>query len=166
MLIVLGGLPGTGKTTIAREIVARSPAVYLRIDSIEQAIVSARVLTGDVGPAGYVVAYELARANLALGQTVVADCVNPLQLTREAWRAVAADTYSRVIEVEIVCSDIAEHQRRVTQRTSDIPGLVPPTWAAVQRRDYAPWTTDRLVIDTAVVSAAEAAQSILDRAGD
>ncbi|WP_371126640.1 AAA family ATPase [Variovorax sp. EL159] len=35
MLIVLGGLPGTGKTTIAREIVARSRAVYLRIDAIE-----------------------------------------------------------------------------------------------------------------------------------
>ncbi|MGJ7530328.1 AAA family ATPase [Variovorax sp. GB1P17] len=166
MLIVLGGLPGTGKTTIAREIVARSPAVFLRIDSIEQAIVSARVLAKDVGSAGYVIAYEWARANLALGQTVVADCVNPLQLTREAWRAVAADTYSRLIEVEIVCSDIAEHQRRVTQRTSDIPGLTPPTWASVQGHDYMPWTTPRLVIDTATVSAADAVQSILGHLRD
>lgn len=166
MLIVLGGLPGTGKTTIAREIVARSRAVYLRIDAIEQAIVSTKVLAKDVGPAGYVVAYELARANLALGQAVVADCVNPLPVTREAWRAVAADTYSRVIEVEIVCSDVAEHQRRVTQRTSDISGLAPPTWASVQSHDYMPWTTPRLVIDTALVSAAKAAQSILDRAGN
>ncbi|WP_207309915.1 hypothetical protein [Variovorax paradoxus] len=32
MLIVLGGLPGTGKTAIACELVARSPSAYLRID--------------------------------------------------------------------------------------------------------------------------------------
>lgn len=92
MLIVLGGLPGTGKTTIAREIVTRSRAVYLRIDTIEQALVSAKVLAGEVGPAGYIVAYEPARANLALGLTVVADCVKPLPVTREAWRADAAQS--------------------------------------------------------------------------
>ena len=161
MLIVLGGLPGTGKTTIAREIAALVPCVYLRIDTIEQALRSAGVLAGDVGPGGYVVAYELARSNLSLGQTIVADCVNPLPVTREAWQAVAADTSSRIVEVEIVCSDIAEHRRRVEQRSIDVPGLVPPTWAAVQQRDYEPWTTQRLVIDTASVSAREAAQSIL-----
>ena len=166
MLIVLGGLPGTGKTTIAREIAELVPAVYLRIDTIEQALRSARVLAGDVGPAGYIVAYDLARANLSLGQAVVADYVNPLPVTREAWRTVAADTASRIVEVEIVCSDIAEHRRRVEQRSVDVPGLVPPTWASVQRHDYAPWTTQRLVIDTATLSAHEAAQSILSQVRD
>ncbi|MET3377955.1 MULTISPECIES: AAA family ATPase [Variovorax] len=161
MLIVLGGLPGTGKTTIAREIAALVPCVYLRIDTIEQALRSTDALAGEVGPAGYVVAYELARSNLSLGLTVVADCVNPLPVTREAWQAVAADASSRIVEVEIVCSDIPEHRRRVEQRSIDVPGLVPPTWAAVQQRDYEPWTTQRLVIDTASVSAREAAQSIL-----
>ncbi|MDQ0080631.1 putative kinase [Variovorax boronicumulans] len=161
MLIVLGGLPGSGKTTIAREIAALVPCVYLRIDTIEQALRSTDALAGEVGPAGYVVAYELARSNLSLGLTVVADCVNPLPVTREAWRAVAADASSRIVEVEIVCSDIPEHRRRVEQRSIDVPGLVPLTWAAVQQRDYEPWTTQRLVIDTASVSAREAAQSIL-----
>jgi predicted kinase len=166
MLIVLGGLPGTGKTTIAREIAAFVPCVYLRIDTIEQALRSAGVLAGDVGPGGYVVAYELARSNLSLGQTIVADCVNPLLVTREAWQAVAADTSSRIVEVEIVCSDIAEHRRRVEQRSIDVPGLVPTTWAAVQQRDYEPWTTQRLVIDTAFLGAREAAEVILSRTRD
>ncbi|WP_426393064.1 AAA family ATPase [Variovorax sp. R-27] len=166
MLIVLGGLPGTGKTTIAREIAALVPCVYLRIDTIEQALRSAGVLAGDVGPGGYVVAYELARSNLSLGQTIVADCVNPLLVTREAWQAVAADTSSRIVEVEIVCSDIAEHRRRVEQRSIDVPGLVPTTWAAVQQRDYEPWTTQRLVIDTAFLGAREAAEVILSHTRD
>jgi len=160
MLIVLSGLPGSGKTTVARELVARLSAVYLRIDVIEQALVSAKVLAGEVGPAGYEVAYALARSNLALGLTVVADCVNPLPVTREAWRAVAASTSSRVLEVEVICSDAAEHRRRIEHREPDIPDHVLPDWASVLRHDYAPWTTERLVIDTATVSAVDAAQRI------
>jgi predicted kinase len=38
MLIVFSGLPGVGKTTIARELACSLAAVYLRIDSIEQAL--------------------------------------------------------------------------------------------------------------------------------
>ncbi|MGJ7615381.1 MULTISPECIES: AAA family ATPase [unclassified Variovorax] len=163
MLIVLGGLPGTGKTTIAREIVALLPATCLRIDTIEQSLRASGVLAGDVGPAGYVVAYALARSNLALGQRVVADCVNPLPVTREAWRAVAAEASSQILEVEIVCSDDVEHRRRVEQRVVDVPRLVPPTWASVQQHEYLPWTTQRLVIDTAFVSAGDAAQAIVAR---
>ena len=40
MLIAFSGLPGTGKTSIARELAKRLHATYLRIDTIEQAIVS------------------------------------------------------------------------------------------------------------------------------
>ncbi|GKV79057.1 hypothetical protein PEC106568_42300 [Pectobacterium carotovorum subsp. carotovorum] len=38
MLIILGGLPGTGKSTIARLLASRLNAVWLRIDSIEQSL--------------------------------------------------------------------------------------------------------------------------------
>ncbi|MDF3833974.1 AAA family ATPase [Cupriavidus basilensis] len=161
MLIVLGGLPGTGKTTIARELVAHCSAVYLRIDTIEQALHSSNALAGEVGPLGYLVAYELARSNLALGLTVVADSVNPLAVTREAWRDVAASTSSGLIEVEIVCSDAAEHRRRVEGRSADIPGHVLPTWASVLRHEYEPWKTNRVVIDSALVDARVAASLIL-----
>ncbi len=162
MLIVFGGLPGTGKTAIAREIVIRSPSAYLRIDTIEQALKKVSALQ-DVGPAGYVLAYELASSNLALGMTVVADCVNPLTVTREAWRAVAASSSSGLLEVEIVCSDPTEHRRRVEGRKADIPDVTPPTWDAVLHHEYEAWTTARLVIDSALMSASEAASLILER---
>ena len=38
MLIILGGLPGVGKTTIAKVLSKKLKAVYLRIDSIEEAL--------------------------------------------------------------------------------------------------------------------------------
>lgn len=163
MLVVFGGLPGTGKTTVARAVAGRLRACYLRIDAIEQAMRAGGGLAGgggDVGPAGYMAAYALAEANLTLGLCVVADSVNPLPVTRAAWRAVASAASSPVLEVEVVCSDPAEHRRRVETRTVDVPGLVPPTWDAVRRREYHPWTGPRLTIDTAALDAPEAASRV------
>jgi predicted kinase len=161
MLIVFGGLPGTGKTTIARQVADRLGATYLRIDAIEQALRSTLGMGDDVGSAGYVVAYALSEANLALGNIVVADCVNPLPITRAAWRGVAAGTASPLFDVEIICSDEAEHRRRIESREIDVPGLIPPTWAAVMERDYEPWSEPRIVIDTAHQTAAEAVLAIV-----
>lgn len=161
VLVVLAGLPGVGKSTIARALLAHWPAVYLRIDTIEQALRDSGVLVaGDVGAAGYRVGYALARTQLAQGLPVVADCVNPLPVTRDAWRAVARDTCVPVLEVEVVCPDAAEHRRRVETRAIDVPGLVAPTWQALLQRDYAPWEGAHLVVDTARSSATEAAQQI------
>lgn len=162
ILVVLGGLPGVGKSTVARALLARWPAVYMRIDTIEQTLRDSGVLfAGEVGAAGYRVAYALARTQLALGMPVLADCVNPLPVTRDAWRAVAREAQVPVLEVELICSDVAEHQRRVETRATDVPGLVAPTWQAVLQHNYSGWEQEWLVVDTANSSAAEAAQHIL-----
>jgi predicted kinase len=149
-LIVFGGLPGTGKTSLAREVAEEHSATYLRIDTIEQALRSSGVLMGDdVGPAGYLVAYALAESNLVVGGVVVADSVNPLAITRDAWRRVAATTSAEIVEIEVVCSDITEHRRRIETRLVDVPGLALPTWQDVVERDYEPWDRSRIVLDTA-----------------
>jgi predicted kinase len=116
MLVVFGGLPGTGKTTIAREVARRQGALYLRIDTIEQSIRAGNVAGGEIGVAGYAVALALAQENLSVGQVVVADGVNPVPETRDAWRNIAAKRSTRLIEIEIVCSDAREHRRRVEAR--------------------------------------------------
>lgn len=153
VLIVLGGLPGTGKTTIAHALAVRLGAVHLRIDTIEQALrTHAAVGAGvgiDIGPLGYVAAYGVAADNLRLGNRVIADCVNPVRATREAWRATAQRAGARLVEVEIVCSDPEEHRRRVETRRADIDGLRLPTWAEVTGRACEPWDRPPPVIDTA-----------------
>jgi len=144
-LIVFGGLPGTGKTTVSRELTRRLAATYLRIDAIEQTLRAAGHI---VGAMGYVLGNALAAENLELGRLVVADCVNPVLASRVGWRQTAAQKSAYVVEIEVVCSDVVVHRQRVETRTSDISGLKLPTWDEVVNRDYEPWDRERLVLDT------------------
>lgn len=149
MLIIFGGLPGTGKTTIARELARQIGAIHLRIDSIEQAIRDCAPDGAGLDEAGYRVAYAVAEDNLRVGRTVVADSVNPLQMTRDAWREVGRRAQAITVEIEVVCSDSREHRARVETRKSDIFGLRLPSWEEVISREYHPWDHEHIVIDTA-----------------
>jgi predicted kinase len=157
LLIVFGGLPGTGKTTIARELTRRFAASYLRIDTIEQRLRQAGLA---VGAAGYMIANALAVENLTIGRTVIADCVNPVAASRNGWRETADQCAARLIEIELICSDAAEHRRRVESRAVDISGHRQPTWDEVVKRDYEPWDREHLVLDTA----ADTVERLADRA--
>src|SRR5262249_21876653 len=150
MLIVFGGLPGTGKSTLARKLAERLGAIYLRIDTIERAIAQSDDAVS-ICDKGYRVAYALAEDNLRLGRTVIADTVNPLKITRKAWRRVAERADARIIEIEIMCSDPLEHRGRIETRVVDIP----VTWDQVATRTYEAWSGDRISIDTADQSIAE-----------
>jgi predicted kinase len=147
MLYIFGGLPGTGKSTLSLHIAREIGALHLRVDTIEQALREAGAWVD--GPTGYIVAYRLAADNLRLGLNVVADSVNPLSVTRHAWREVARKVEAPYIEVEVICSDEQEHRRRIEARLRDRSQVTGPTWAEVVKREYHPWPEEHLVIDTA-----------------
>ena len=147
-LIIFGGLPGVGKTSLARELARQIGAVHLRIDSIEFAIWAAGRGRQAMDDVGYRVAHAVAADNLRVGNIVIADAVNPVAVTRTAvvgsgrWLAGAG------VEIEVMCSDRDEHRRRAEARASDIPGFTPPTWEEVLSREYHQWDREHLVIDT------------------
>jgi predicted kinase len=160
MLIILGGLAGVGKTSIGRELALQLAAVYVRIDSIEQAMRDSAAVRESLDDAGYRVGYAVAEDNLRLGLTVVADSVNPLQLTRDSWVAAANRAGARAVEVEVTCSDVEEHRRRVETRSIDIPGLRLPAWSEVASREYHAWDRGHVAIDTAGRSVGECVRMV------
>lgn len=160
VLVVIGGLPGSGKSTIATALARERSTPYVRVDRVEQAVVDWTSLAHPVGPVGYAVAHALADEQLRLGLDVIVECVNPVTVTRDAWPATARVTGAGLVEVEVVCSDPVEHRRRVEDRATDVAGLVKPTWAEVVGRDYEPWDRPRIVVDTASTSVAAAVRQI------
>lgn len=160
VLVVVGGLPASGKSTIAGHLARQVGTPFLRVDRIEQAIVAHSALTHPIGVAGYAVAHALASEQLSLGLDVVVECVNPTAITRDGWTSTAARAGAALVDVEIICSDPGEHRRRVETRVSDVDGLVKPTWDQVLGREYHRWSRARLVIDSFGTSVQEAAEQI------
>jgi predicted kinase len=154
VIIAIGGLPGTGKTTAARALAGRLRAAHLRIDAFETALVTTGVVAhaGQVGPAGYGLALAAADTCLAAGTDVVVDAVFPVAASRQPWTDLARQHGTAIRWVRLVCRDPAEHRRRVEERTADLPGHVVPSWddvlAAAAGQDD--WAEPHDVVDTAV----------------
>ncbi len=141
LLVVLSGLPGTGKTTLAVALCRELQAVHLRVDAIETS--AAPFTRGPLGALGYAVAHEVAVGNLALGWTVVIDAVNPVPEARAGWQHAARRGQAAIVMLETRLGDEREHQRRVEARLPDMPGQVVPTWQEVMQSDWVAWNEDR-----------------------
>lgn len=157
--VVLSGLPGVGKSTLARALAARTGALWLRVDAIEQEMRISHMACDDLADGGYAALRAVGQAALAQGYDVIADAVNPIAITRLPLEAMAARSGAGLVSVELVCSDRAQHRHRVETRAADVPGLVLPDWASVEARDYAPYDSAVLRLD----SAALAAEALADR---
>ena len=151
MLIVMAGLPGSGKSSIADALGRRLPAPVVSVDPIEAAMLRAGVSRGEpTGLAAYVVAEAVADSALSLGQTVIVDAVNAVEAARRQWRELAVRHATALEIIEVICSDPIVHRRRLEGRSRGIEGFQEPSWEAVEllRNEYEPWIDRRLVLDS------------------
>jgi len=163
-LVVFSGLPGAGKTTLARAYCEQTGAVHLRVDMIEDAILRSSLKPASPEEAGYLAAYAQAEDNLKLGRDVVADAVNALEVAREGWRRAAMAANAEFFPVEIICTDAGAHKTRITERKPDLGALPMPDWTAVQERVWEPWAEDHVIrIETARRSVDSCLAELLQR---
>jgi len=149
VLIVLSGLPGTGKSAIADGIARARQSPVLSVDPIESAIVRAGLpQTFETGLAAYLIARTLADRNLAAGLDPVIDAVNSVEQAKDWWRELAAKHAVELRIIECVVSDEALHRRRLASRQRGL-ALGEPTWADVElrRAEWTNWPEPHLILD-------------------
>jgi len=150
VFIVVSGLPGTGKTTVAHVLAQRLRAVHLSIDPVENAMLESGLENGwSVGVAAYEVVRVMAQHNLTLGLPVVVDAVNDSELARDTWRRAAGETGTTVHFVLLNLPSEQEHRRRLQSRKRGLSMISEPTWERVCARAaaYEPWVGPHVVID-------------------
>jgi predicted kinase len=151
LLVVVAGLPGTGKSTLADAIGRHFRAPVFSVDPIEAAIWRSGIARSfETGLAAYEVAATLAEHEMHLGISVVVDAVSSVEIARAMWRSAARRAGAEIRIIEVVCTDERLHRKRLEARQRDIAGFYEPTWASVQERrdEYEPWSDDRLILDT------------------
>ena len=155
-LVVLTGLPGTGKSAIAEAVGQHLQAPVFAKDRIEAPLLrSGAVARDQLGALGYDLLTTLADRQLVLGQSAVLDSVASTTSIRSTWQALARQHGARWYVIECVCSDVTVHQERLNGRDRGIPGWPELEWSEVEgvRNYYAPWDEPRLTLDATVALA-------------
>lgn len=150
-LIVVSGLPGVGKSTLADGLSERLKLPVLSVDPIESGILKSGIKRSfKTGLAAYLVAEALAAEQLRLGLSVIVDAVSNVKEARDMWHNLSSRYRAKLVIMECVL-DPALHKKRIEARVRNMHGIPEVTWAYVQdiRRQYLEWEEDRLVLDTA-----------------
>jgi predicted kinase len=149
-LIVVSGLPGSGKSTVADGLSRSLSMPVFSIDPIEAAMWRNGLAKSETGIAAYEVAGALADEHLRLGHSVIIDAVNPIEAPRAGWRNLAAKYRADLKIIECVCANEAIHRARIEARRRNIDGMPEIPWSRVleRRAEYEPWTDLRLTLDS------------------
>ena len=129
-LLVLKGLPGSGKSTLGRALAQKLGWALVDKDDIKD------IIDGHSDGAGrlaYEVMFNIARRQLRVGNSAI--CDSPLtyeELYRQACRLAREEDASLAV-VECVCPDVQEWQRRIEGRKElDLPEHHQTDWLRLQ----------------------------------
>ena len=117
MLIIICGLPGTGKTTVAKKIAIKTGGVLLRTDVIRKTIGKERYSQKEKQKV-YEEMFKRAREFLREGKTVVLDATFAKKKNRKLAQEIAKEKNSPFWIIETVCDEKIVKER-LSKRVED-----------------------------------------------
>ncbi len=160
-VIIISGLPGSGKSTVAEGLAQNLKLPIFSVDPIESSILKSGIKRSfETGLAAYLVAERLVAEQLSLGQSAIIDAVSPVRESRDMWHNISNNYNARLIIIECVL-DNNLHRKRIESRIRNMYGIPEITWDDVEnrRKEYLQWEEERLILDTS-----NNAQNNLDKA--
>lgn len=154
-MIVFSGLPGTGKSTLAKSIGRQLGIPVFAKDCLEAALLQNDLHPisdeKNLGYVGYELLTVLAERQLILDQSVILDSVAGTNTIRNTWHDLANQYDAQWHVIECICSDGTLHQARLKDRKRNIPGWHELVWSDVEKvkQYYQSWDGERLVLDMA-----------------
>jgi predicted kinase len=115
-LVVLAGLPGTGKTHLARELSARTAAVLLESDAIRRLLCPDRRYTRAESRRLFTALHGATEALLARSTAVIVDATNLAEREREPLYDIAARRNAKLILVHVMAPEELARERLSKRR--------------------------------------------------
>ena len=144
MLIVVCGLQGTGKTTVAKKIAVKTKGVLLRTDVIRKEIVKKPTYSEQEEQKVYNKMFSKAKYLLKENRNVVLDATFVMRKYREQAEKISKNTEIKLVEV--VCPEKIVKER-IEKRTGDASKAKFEHYLKY-KEFFDPITEDHITIDT------------------
>ncbi|MEZ5383539.1 MAG: AAA family ATPase [Microthrixaceae bacterium] len=149
-LVMVGGAPGTGKSTVARAVADSLDAVVVSSDEVRDELMPRMGPRGDELHAGryapervgevYDEVLSRVRGALAQGRSAVADASWLRSQRREAAREVALATHAELVELQCICPpELASRRIAIRSATGPVSSEATPSIATDLAAEADPW---------------------------
>lgn len=161
-MLMMAGLPGSGKSSIVHSLASLIDCVVISTDSVRKQMSHHPSYTLAAMSLVYEVCYAVIRKRLQQGQRVVFDASNYLSARRERLCSIAAETSTPVAVCYVqAAQEVVE--ARLRQRISGVRGQGDNSeadWSVYiwMREKHEPLERDHLVLDTTAKSASALAE--------
>jgi predicted kinase len=148
-LILFAGMPGSGKTTLARMVSRQLRLPVFSKDRVQRILRDHHLAAENTGD-GYYIILDMADEQLGLGVSVILDATFPLDHFRQVANEIALRHNAYFCAIYCHNSDDEVWRKRMEKRVQYVPGWRPVGWEDVlrMRTYYQPWGDNALAIDS------------------